>query len=363
MSSQNTISVAVVGTGLIGPRHAQAVLSNPSTTLSCIVDPNPAAAKVASELGVNLYPSIQAMVSSDDKPAAAIVCTPNHKHVAVSTELLNAGIHVLCEKPLSIDIANGAELVRRAEQLNLHLLTGHHRRFNPFVTAAQRIIESGRLGRVIAVSGLWTLFKPPTYFDPPTEWRRSAGAVWINLIHDLDVLQYLFGSIERVTAEETAKTRGFEADEGAAVLLKFESGAVGTFICCDAVVSAHGFEMGTGENPLIPRTGRDFYRIFGTDASLSVPDLRMTSYAVPVEKSWSSPLTEETIALDTLLSKAEMKAPFDLQVENLVTVLRGQGKARCTGADGLSAVKVAVAIRKALQAKGLDRTVQVRSVL
>ncbi|KAK7519572.1 uncharacterized protein IWZ02DRAFT_475865 [Phyllosticta citriasiana] len=363
MASQTPIPVAVVGTGLIGPRHAQSVISNTSTALACIVDPNPAAATVASDLGVPLYPSIQEMVSSRDKPVAAIVCTPNHTHVAVSTELLNAGIHVVCEKPLSIDIASGEALVRHAERLKLHLFTGHHRRFNPFVTAAQRIIASGQLGRVIAVSGLWTLFKPPAYFDPPADWRRSAGAVWINLIHDVDVLQYLFGPVERVSAEETAKTRGYEADEGAAVLLRFESGVVGTFVCCDAVVSGHGFEMGTGENPLIPRTGRDFYRVLATDASLSVPDLRMTSYTPAVDKSWSSPLTEKTIALDTLLSEAEMKAPFDLQVENLVSVLRGEGKARCTGADGLSAVKVAVAIKKALASRGLDRTVEVRSML
>jgi predicted dehydrogenase len=112
MSSSQDVRFAVVGTGLIGPRHADAILSSTGAQLVCIVDPQPSAAIVAAKLQCTLFPSVQAML--DDplaKPDAALVCTPNHTHVAVSKELLQAGIHVLCEKPISIDVESGRELV------------------------------------------------------------------------------------------------------------------------------------------------------------------------------------------------------------------------------------------------------------
>jgi predicted dehydrogenase len=105
------LKICVVGTGLIGPRHAKAVLQDPEAELSCIVDPNPAARSVAENLGTIWYASIQEMLDSKHKPEAAIVCTPNHTHVSVSKELLDGGIHVLVEKPISEDVASGLDLV------------------------------------------------------------------------------------------------------------------------------------------------------------------------------------------------------------------------------------------------------------
>jgi predicted dehydrogenase len=105
------MKIAIIGTGLIGPRHAQAVLQDPETELVCIVDPNPAAMRVAEDLGTVWYSSVQDMLLSVHKPDAAIVCTPNHTHVSISKELLDGGVHVLVEKPISVDVASGLSLV------------------------------------------------------------------------------------------------------------------------------------------------------------------------------------------------------------------------------------------------------------
>jgi threonine dehydrogenase-like Zn-dependent dehydrogenase len=110
MPSVPTVKIAIIGTGLIGPRHAEAVLKVPGAELACIVDPNPAARDTAARFGCPIYQSVQAMLASV-KPDAALVCTPNHTHVAVSMELLEGSVHVLCEKPISVDVASGQELV------------------------------------------------------------------------------------------------------------------------------------------------------------------------------------------------------------------------------------------------------------
>ena len=72
--------------------------------------------------------------------------------------------------------------------------------------------------------------------------------------------------------------RGHEAEEGAAILLRFKSGVVGTVILSDALPSPYNFEAATGENPLFPKAGKDIYRIFGTEATLSVGDMKVYTY-------------------------------------------------------------------------------------
>ncbi|KAF7188742.1 Myo-inositol 2-dehydrogenase [Pseudocercospora fuligena] len=343
MEGQGPIKIAIIGTGLIGPRHANSVSASPIAVLHCFVDPRAEAAAIAETFAVPWYESVHAMLQAEHHPEAAIVCTPNHTHVAVATELLRAGIHVLVEKPLATSIEDARNLIETAKCSQRHLIAGHHRRFNPYVTAAKRALEQGTIGRPIAVSGIWATYKPDSYFAPPTEWRAgvTGGPILINLVHDLDVLQYLLGPITRVHAEKALSTRGNQAEEGAAILLRFASGVVGTFILSDASPSAHNFESGTGENPTIPRMGKDFYRIFGSEGTLSVGDMKVSSYDDAVEKSWTSLLGERVLDVG-------QQVPFDEQVANLIAVVRGLEQPRCTGADGLSALVLCDAVQQAM---------------
>ncbi|TKA26185.1 hypothetical protein B0A50_04682 [Salinomyces thailandicus] len=342
-----TTSIAIIGTGVIGPRHAQSVVNCTATTLLCLVDPNPSAIQAANKFQTPLHSSIEDMIQAGPRPDAAIVCTPNKTHVAISQTLLKAGIHVLVEKPLSTTVPSGRELVSTAKLTGKHLLVGHHRRFNPYVTATKQALLAHQIGTPIAISGLWATYKPREYFQPPTEWHAQAGdggPILINLIHEVDLLQYLLGPITRVHAEQTLsqrRGRGHTAEEGAAILLRFASGVVGTFILSDAVPSPHTFEQGTGENPLFPQSGRDFYRIFGSEGTLSVGDMRVWRYGEGVEKSWRSGLEGVEVAVGG-------EVPFDEQVAHFARVVRGAEEPRCTGEDGLSALVVCEAVKRAM---------------
>jgi len=148
-----------------------------------------------------------------------------------------------------------------------------------------------------------------------------------------------------VHAEATVSQRGYEAEEGAAIILKFESGLVGTFLLSDATPSPWNFEACTGENPMIPLVGKNqgFLKIMGAEASLSVGDMSCWSYGKAVEKSWTNKLDEKRIHLD----KAQ-RVPFELQVANLVGVIKGEEMPICSGADGVRAVVVCEAIKRAM---------------
>ncbi|KAJ8116807.1 hypothetical protein OPT61_g1853 [Boeremia exigua] len=343
MSSLEQLRIAIIGQGAIGPRHADAVLKTSGVVLACIVDPHPPALADARCYDCPVFPSVRAMLETPEVHTdAAIVCTPNHTHVAISKQLLQAGIHVLCEKPISVDADSGRELIQCAQKSDRILLIGHHRRFNRYAIAVKHQLTT--LGRLIAVNGLWTLYKPLSYFDAPTDWRRldSAGPIFINLIHEIDLLHYWYGPITRVYAEQTLSQRGFDAEEGAAITLRFASGLVGTFLLSDAVVSPFNFESGTGENPIIPHTGQDFHRLFGSHGSLSIPDMTRWDYGNE-ERSWNNILT------GTKLDIPDMKVPFELQVEHFAKVIRGEEQASCDGAEGLRAVVVCEAIKQSMK--------------
>ena len=109
------------------------------------------------------------------------------------------------------------------------------------------MIESGVLGRLVAVTGAAMFRKPDSYFDE-VPWRREPGGgpLLINLIHEIDTLRYLCGEIESVQALVSRAIRGFEVEDTVAVNLAFASGAVGTFLLSDAAASAVSWGVDLG---------------------------------------------------------------------------------------------------------------------
>lgn len=340
--NQTPVKIAIIGGGLIGPRHAEFILANPEASLSGLVDPGAHGPAVAKKLGTHHFPTLKDLLESPYKPNGAIVCTPSHTHVALSKELLAAGVHVLVEKPISTDIQSGRELVEFAELAPARLLVGHHRRFNPYVLAAKEAL--GTLGTLTLVNGIWATRKAPSYFDAPAEWRRSnhGGPILTNLVHEFDILQFFFGPIVKVKAEKGLSQRGFDAEESGALILRFASGVVGSFVFGDNLPSPHTFEQGTGENTDYSKTGMDFWRIFGSEASLSLPDMTRWSYDRSREKHWNGEMTNERIPVN-----ADTPA-FQSQMAHFVDLIKGRVEVPlCTAAEALRALMVCNAVKEA----------------
>ncbi len=183
------ITIAIAGfSGRIGVRHTQHVLDNADTHLVALVDPGPNAAGVAAKMApsVPFFKSVTDMLSNldDRKLQAAIVCVPNSLHVEVAKEFVAAGIDILVEKPLTDSIDDGKSLLDEVEKHGVKLLVGHHKRFNHYSTATKKILDSGILGGITAVSALWMGYKSDEYYDVP--WRRSkslgGGVIFNNFV-------------------------------------------------------------------------------------------------------------------------------------------------------------------------------------
>jgi len=335
----NRVKLAVLGAGLIGKRHFGHVLNEPEAELIAIVDPTPAAKDLAAEHGVRWVPSFAELLKIE-RPDGIIVATPNQVHVQNGLESVAAGVPALIEKPIADDLASAERLVEAAEAARVPLLVGHHRRHNPLMKKAKGVIESGQLGRILAVNAMFWLFKPDDYFD--VEWRRQAGAgpVFLNLIHDIDNLRYLFGEVVSVQARESNAVRGNAVEETAVILLEFESGLLATVSVSDSVAAPWSWEMTTGENPVYPKVDESCYFIGGTHGSLTIPTLDLWKNSN--KRSWWEPLDKSRITF-------EDADPLILQIRQFCRVIRGEETPLVSGREGLNTLRVISAVKHAAQ--------------
>ncbi|RWB30274.1 Gfo/Idh/MocA family oxidoreductase [Mesorhizobium sp.] len=330
------VKLAVLGAGLIGKRHIQHVLAEPSAQLSAVVDPSLVGETIAKEASVKWFTSFADMVAAD-RPDGIIVATPNQAHVQNGLEAVEAGVPALIEKPIADDIISGEKLIAAAEAKGVPLLAGHHRRHNPVMQKAKEVIESGKLGRVLVVNAMFWLFKPDDYFDISWRRERGAGPVFLNLIHDVDNLRYLFGDVAAVQARESNAVRGNAVEETAVILIEFKNGVLGTATVSDSVVAPWSWEMTTGEDPAYPRTEQSCYMIGGTHGSLAVPSLEV--WRNPGKRSWWEPLDQKRIEVDG-------EDPLVLQIRQFCNVIRGDEPPLVSGREGLETVRVIDAVKR-----------------
>ena len=328
--------IAVAGAGLIGKRHATAIVAAKDVELSAIVDPTDAGRAFAVEMNVAWYATLDAMFAANVADGV-ILAVPNTVHGDTALACIAAGMPALVEKPFTTDVAEGRAVLAAAQAAGVALLTGHHRRHNPLITKAVEVVKSGALGTLTAVQAQTWFLKPDPYFE--VDWRRhkGAGPVYLNLIHDIDVLHALCGPIESVHAMESNFVRGNEVEETAVILLKFRSGLLGTVNVSDAAAAPWSWELTARENAHYAATSENCYWIGGTDGSLALPNLALWSHAG--EKGWWDPITMTKPIF-------EFDDPLVLQAAHFGRVIRGEDAPLVSGADGFAAVEVIEAVKR-----------------
>ncbi|WP_417669669.1 Gfo/Idh/MocA family protein [Roseibium sp.] len=330
------VNIAVAGAGLIGKRHMSAIAASPEAMLHSIVDPSDAGRDFAALQGVAWYPSLSSLFASG-KPDGIILATPNQVHVENGLECIAASVPAIVEKPLATDLAGARTMVSASETAGVPLLVGHHRRHNPLIATAKKALEDGALGTVVAVHGMFWLIKPDEYFD--VDWRRQPGAgpIFINLIHDIDLLRHLVGDIVSVQALESNAVRGNAVEETAAILLRFANGALGTVNVSDTVVAPWSWELTAAENGAYPPTGQACYFIGGTHGSLEVPNMKIWSN--PGKRGWWEPLS-------ATYHPTGREDPLVRQIDQFARVIRGEETPLVPAREGLKTLEVIDAVKR-----------------
>lgn len=334
----NKTRIAVAGAGYIGQAHIGAAIGGSDFTLSAIVDPSPAARSLAEQANVPLYATLDELFAKD-RPDGVVLATPNQLHVPHAMRCLEARVPMLLEKPIAPTVSEAEALVRAGEEAGVPILIGHHRAHSPIMAKARQVVESGVLGRPVAVTGSAMFVKPDHYFvDAP--WRREIGAgpILLNMIHKVHNLRMLCGDIVAVQAFKSHAARDFPVEDTVAINLRFASGALGTFMLSDTAASARSWEQTSQENKAYPTyDDEDCYLVAGTDGSLAVPTMRLKTYARHEDRSWWKPFEAGVVGM-------VRDDPIKHQMAHFAAVARGAAAPLVTARDGLKNLQITEAI-------------------
>ncbi|MGI9310819.1 MAG: Gfo/Idh/MocA family protein [bacterium] len=330
-----SVRIGVVGVGLVGKRHVGAIARAVGVEIAGVVEPNPQEADFVGEHGLTNHPSVASLLSNS-KPDGVVIATPTSVHIEQALECVAHGCPVLIEKPIALHADDARALIERAERDRVAVLVGHHRRHNPLIKRAHEMIQSGDLGTVRAVHGSCWFYKPDEYFDvAPWRKRKGAGIVSVNLVHDIDLLRHLVGEIVSVQSLTTPSARGYENEDVVVALLRFADGAVGTITASDSIAAPWSWEHTAHEYPIYPATPENCYLIGGSNASLSLPDLRLWSHAGGAPDWWSP--------ISATCQVRESSDPLVNQIAHFAQVING-------GAEPLVSAREAVLTLRVIEA-------------
>ena len=194
---QKKVKILVVGFGRIGERHARHI--DTIARLGGIVEPDPANLKNAKEIfgeECNYYSSVEEIITEYD---LAAICTPNGDHYDSAVQCLNKGMHVLVEKPITLNVSDGLKLLALAEKKNLRVFAVKQNRFNPPVQFVKELIEKEALGDILSfqLNCFWN--RNNDYYQE-SRWKgkldMDGGVLFTQFSHFVDLLIWLLGDVE-----------------------------------------------------------------------------------------------------------------------------------------------------------------------
>jgi UDP-N-acetylglucosamine 3-dehydrogenase len=233
----STLKVAVIGCGSIARhRHFVEYNAHAGVEITAVCDiVGERAEEMAEKYNARSYTSYEELLANENVDAVS-VCLPNALHAPVSIAALNAGCHVLCEKPMATSREEANEMIETAKKNNKKLMIAHNQRFVSSHVKARKLIESGEVGRIYSFRTAfghggpegWSVDGKESWFFKKEE--AFIGAMGDLGVHKADLLRYLLGEefVEVAGFVETSAKKGTDVDDNAVCVLKTESGTIGT---------------------------------------------------------------------------------------------------------------------------------------
>ena len=306
-NDKNKIRIGIVGCGQMGKWHLDAYKLNPLVELAAFADTNISLAqKFSAETRGNAYSSHKDMIKNE-KLNGVSICTIPSSHKEIVLDLLNAGVNVLCEKPLAISSAEAQEMTAKAQEKGLLLLTAFKFRFFDEVLRAKELLEKQSLGKILNFRLMFG-----GYMDMEGTWyakkELSGGGIIMDTApHAIDLIRYLLGEIKTVSAQ-ISNYQNISVEDTAKLTFVLASGASGTadISWSNAVPSP------------------SYLEIYGEDGS-ALLDLKGISYKFKTWGEWKR-----------IPNKASIKEAFARQTDHFVDGIKGKPPSITVTEDGLN---------------------------
>jgi predicted dehydrogenase len=225
------VRIALTGTGYIARAHAHASRNTPGVELVAVVNHRPKSMQAfASKFGIpRQYPDVDALLADGDVDAL-VVGTPNYLHAPQTIAALEAGVHVMVEKPMAMDAAEAEAMMAASAKSGALLMVAHCWRFDPEVRWLRRQVEARRLGTIVRTKGygVHVHWGPAGWF---AQKRYAGGGALADMgIHALDTARFLLGDPQPVSVYARIGTHygRFDVDDTGIIFVNWDCGATST---------------------------------------------------------------------------------------------------------------------------------------
>jgi len=304
----------VIGVGSMGQNHARVLAE--IADLVGIADPDTkAGGAVANRFTVSYFPDHRALLK--ERIDAVSICVPTKLHFKIGMDAIEAGKHLLVEKPICDNVRDGQRLVKAAKDAGLVLAVGHIERHNPVVDSAKRHLDAGTWGDLITAGARRVSNFPDRV--------RDVGVIMDLAIHDVDVLRYLVGSPVSTVFAIGGRQKHEAFEDHATILLSFENGVNG-------YVEA---------NWLTPMKVRKL----GLTCLKNFVELDYTAQAMTISSSTLGPLDPSNlyqVPLDFDIRHMNLRKeePLKRELRDFLRAVKEGGNPLVSGEDALETLKV-----------------------
>jgi UDP-N-acetylglucosamine 3-dehydrogenase len=301
------LGAAVIGTGFWGKNHTRVYGELDSTELVAVCDVNRERAKaMADQYGVKAYTNSSRMLKNEAIEVVS-VCTWSTKLAREALKALNAGKHVLVEKPMATNTKQAKKLLAVAEKNGLHLTVGFLMRFIPGLQHIREAVENKKLGELVCATA-----------KRVSQWPERIGDVGVvkdTAIHDIDVMRYVSGEDPISVYAKTGNMRHRKFEDYAQIMLTYEDGK-------SAFIES---------NWITPYKTR-ILTVTGSEAIMRLDYI--------TQELWIED------AKENLQPRFPWKEPLKLELQHFADCILEKKKPVITGVDGLKALKIAEAALK-----------------
>ncbi|MGG4032979.1 Gfo/Idh/MocA family oxidoreductase [Paenibacillus cisolokensis] len=238
MSAIKTWNFGIIGCGTVADFHIAAINQIEGARLAAVSSRNADKARAIAEREQCDWTSdYKTLIGRSD---IDIVCltTSSGSHARIGLDVLNAGKHLIVEKPIAMNSADAALLVRTAKERGVKLSVISQRRFEAQHQAVKRVLEEGALGKLLLAEVSLPFYRSQAYYDS-ADWRgtlaEDGGALMNQGIHSIDLLLWFAGEARTVFGQVATQTHVMEAEDLGLAIIQFKSGAFGTIMASTSI--------------------------------------------------------------------------------------------------------------------------------
>lgn len=338
---------ALVGCGSIAPTHARALAALPEAHLVACADTVPERAQAfAAEFGLRAL-SWPEVLSNPDVDAVT-VCVPSGLHAELGAQALQAGKHVIVEKPMDVSLTACDALIAAGQRSGRRLAVISQHRFDPASLLVRQALDDGLLGQLVLVDARIPWYRTQEYYDSGDwrgTWAMDGGGCLMNQgVHTVDLMRWLAGPIESITAQaRTAAHIGIEVEDALAATLTFSNGAIGTLMASTAAYPGFPARLalhGTHGSAIIEGDALHTLAIQGQE---TIAGEAAVAHAVQVATGGTRAATQATSASQNQKDDWAWGDAHRAQFANFIRCCRTGDTPLVDGSEGRHAVEVVLA--------------------